>query len=110
MVSAVSDETWQFLSACLTRDLARSSETTPDWDAVVTLAERLGLSPLLHRVLKQANCNLPDEIRIRLTSAYWATLGRNLLRHIRLADIAQGLDASGIPFVLMKGLVLVGPH
>jgi len=74
MAIAELDETWRQLSAWLAGNSVWASGDVPDWEAVVALSDRLGLSPLLYRVLKQADRKLPAAAEARLTNAYCGTL------------------------------------
>jgi hypothetical protein len=77
-----------------------------DWEAVVALAERLHLSPLLYRLLQQAQIEIPAPLHSRLANAYWTTLARNVRYQHRLGEIAHALADVGSRVVVLKGLAL----
>jgi hypothetical protein len=94
---------WPVLAALLT---GNEPPTAVDWEAIIALAERLQLSPLLHRLLQQNSRDLPATLRSRLANAHWATLGRNLRYEHRLEVMARAFAQAGIPLVILKGLAL----
>lgn len=103
---AGAEQAWRQLSACLTADGSGIDGRVTDWEAVVALAERLGLGPLLFRLLKQRDIALPPDLRARLSNAYWVTLGKNLRYERRLAEVVRTLQDSGVPCLVLKGLAL----
>ena len=79
-----------------------------DWQAVVELADRHGVSPLLHRNLKALAdpVDIPPAERDRLRARYVATAGDNLLRLEQFSEVVLALDAVGVPVIALKGIDL----
>ena len=76
-----------------------------DWDEVFELAQKHGVTPLLHRNLKARYGDLavPGAIRTRLRDTYRATGIRNTRIFAQLNGILKGFRAAGIDVVVLKG-------
>jgi len=78
------------------------------WQAVLALALRHGVAPLLHRRLQTEGmlAAVPPEVAGRLTNARRATAIDNLGAYGEFRRVAQALHAARIPLLALKGLHL----
>lgn len=77
-----------------------------DWDALVALAERERVAPLLYDALKHNSLVLPDRARQRLARAYHHTLASNLRKFDVVKRVLERFNAAGIPVIVLKGIAL----
>ena len=101
------DGAWRLLTAAVGGDWA-AFDGAVDWEALLALAKRLELTPLLYRLLRAAHRSLPPDVEACLMQAYWTARLHNEVRARALAEIACVLAAHDIPVLLLKGLALVG--
>jgi hypothetical protein len=88
-------------SACaLVADLGEK-----DWDALVRLAGRRGVQPLLYQRLTEAGSavRVPESIRQRLLEAYLKNGARNGLLYLDLQRVLTVLQGDGISVIVLKG-------
>ncbi|MDG4554901.1 MAG: nucleotidyltransferase family protein [Candidatus Competibacter sp.] len=99
---------------CLHRDehrldpAALSVLTDEGWTALIEMATRHGVAPLLYRRLKApplAGC-VPDGVRKRLRGLYLNTAACNMRLYEELRPLLLALRAAGIPVVVLKGAYL----
>ena len=102
------------LLACLHRDESRldpaalSALTNAEWSALVEMATRHGVAPLLYRRLKApplAGC-VPDGVRERLRGVYLNTAACNVRLYEELRPLLLALHEFGIPVLVLKGAYL----
>lgn len=99
---------------CLHRDEGRldsaalSVLTDEGWTALIEMATRHGVAPLLYRRLKApplAGC-VPDDVRERLRGLYLNTAACNVRLYEELRLLLLALRAAGIPVIVLKGAYL----
>jgi hypothetical protein len=79
-----------------------------EWVAILGIARKHGVAPLLHRALKageELSC-VPDPVRQDLEDERHATALANLRNLGKFRLVAQALQARGIPVIALKGLHL----
>ncbi len=81
---------------------------TVDWNGVFRLAVREHVAPLLYRRLKDGDVrsSLPEGIWERLRRAYFASGDRNARLLRELTPVLEGLAATGIRVIVLKGAYL----
>ncbi|QQS54718.1 MAG: nucleotidyltransferase family protein [Candidatus Competibacteraceae bacterium] len=108
------NQTRATLLACLHQDKSRldsaalSVLTDEGWTALVEMATRHGVAPLLYQRLKVptlAGC-VPDDVRERLRGLYLNTAARNLRLYEELRPLLLALHEVGIPVLVLKGAYL----
>lgn len=78
-----------------------------DWRALLVLAARHRLSPLLHRHLgSRSTATVPREVLGQLWSSFEATARRSEKSATQLLNVLRHLDAHGIPAIPYKGPAL----
>ncbi|HPE74070.1 MAG TPA: nucleotidyltransferase family protein [Candidatus Competibacter sp.] len=99
---------------CLHRDESRldpavlSVLTNEGWTALIEMATRHGVAPLLYQRLKAsplAGC-VPDDMRERLRGLYLNTAACNVRLYEELQPLLLTLRAAGIPVIVLKGAYL----
>jgi sugar phosphate isomerase/epimerase len=77
----------------------------PDWGAVLELAGRLGVKPLLYHHVGNVHHpdHIPGEVRESLKQAYRLQSIRNLRFYGLLKKLLAALREAGIPVILLKG-------
>lgn len=99
---------------CLHRDESRldpaalSVLTGEGWTALIEMATRHGVAPLLYQRLKApplAGC-VPDDARERLRGLYLNTAACNVRLYEELRLLLLALRAAGIPVIVLKGAYL----
>lgn len=99
---------------CLHRDESRldpaalSVLTDEGWTALIEMATRHGVAPLLYQRLKApplAGC-VPDDVRERLRGLYLNTAARNVRLYEELRPLLLALHEVGIPVLVLKGAYL----
>lgn len=88
--------------------LREGDTATADWEAVIVLALRQGVAPLLHRQLKAAGALafLPAPLAGQIEEERRATALANLRKYGEFRRVARALGKAGIPMVALKGLHL----
>lgn len=91
------------LDAVLARD--------PDWDRVLELSRRHGVTPLLNRgvrELESSDCaiDVPDRVRSALTERTRSTAMRNVRLATELHELLEALNERGVRALPFKGPVL----
>jgi len=78
------------------------------WDAILDLALRHGVAPLLQRALRSNGrlALLPQSVRTRLDEASRAVALDNLRNYGQFRRIATALTERGVPLIALKGLHL----
>lgn len=99
---------WKRLAGCLSGSGAPCPDDAADAERLVALAEKLQLTPLLYRRLRDAHQPLPPEAEARLVRAYWTTRLHNEARAAAVAAIGRAFADQGVSAILLKGLALVG--
>lgn len=99
---------------CLHRDESRldpaalSVLTDEGWTALIEMATRHGVAPLLYQRLKAsplAGC-VPDDVRERLRGLYLNTAACNVRLYKELRPLLLALHEVGIPVLVLKGAYL----
>lgn len=76
----------------------------PDWDALMRLATRHQVTPLLFRSLYSACPELvPPDVLDKLRGSYTAAALHNMFMTSELVSLMQTLEAKGIPAATIKG-------
>ena len=98
----------QFLLNCLngpdpeTRDrIARFNDA--EWQALMDVAYRHAVIPLLHSRLTRAATPVPEDILQELRDGFLKNGTRNLLIYRDLEQILRGFQAENIPVIVLKG-------
>lgn len=102
------------LLACLHRDETRldpaalSMLTDEKWTALIEMATRHGVAPLLYERLKVPGLaeRVPDGALNRLRSEYVNTAACNMRLYEQLGVLLRALRAAGIPVIVLKGAYL----
>ncbi len=102
------------LLACISYGLGQADSSRlerlsgADWDALLDLAARQSVSPLLYRrlVARGLETSVPADIMQGLRRAYLVNAARNLRMHHELGKIMSGLRQGGIPVIVLKGMFL----
>jgi hypothetical protein len=76
-----------------------------DWEGLLTTARGGGVAPLLYDVTREQNL-LPSPLEARLRTDYFATARRNVLLFDELERVLGGLEAAGVPAIVLKGAAL----
>jgi hypothetical protein len=92
----------KFLTACITG--APLPTHTPDWDALLQLADWHRVTALLARATRAYP--LPDRVRTALQAAARANAQRNLLLFAHTARISAAFESKGIDALFLKGPLL----
>jgi hypothetical protein len=101
----------EFLLRCLSVDRSLTPDPrslTHDWSAVVALADKHGLTPLLYQRLKQNDAQasvLPDAWE-RIRQVYVASSVRSMCLQRELWTVLQRLRNSGVAVIVLKGAYL----
>lgn len=84
---------------------AERTLSTADWDRLLTVAERHGVSPLLHARLKStlSGVPVPDAVREAWGLSFLRHTARNALLHEELGEILNRFQSAGIPAIVLKG-------
>ncbi|MBN1661112.1 MAG: nucleotidyltransferase family protein [Anaerolineae bacterium] len=84
----------------------------PDWQAMVPLARRHGLAPLLAFRLKQQRDQIgaPAHVLDDLEQDYYGAVVRHTHVERQLAAILQALDAACVPVIVVKGLAFAAAY
>jgi hypothetical protein len=79
-----------------------------DWEAVIALALRQGVAPLLHRRIQAAGtlATLPAGLAAQLEEERRATALVSLRHYAEFQRVARALGEAGIPLIALKGLHL----
>lgn len=82
--------------------------STSEWENVIRLSARHGVTPLLYYRLKAAglSANLPDAIQQRLRVIYLQSAARNIRLYHELSKVLTVLKDNGIPVIVLKGAYL----
>lgn len=86
--------------------LDRALQADPDWDRVVTIAERHGLSALLHRAFERSAATVPETTRSDLERSARDVARRNLVLLDETYALIDALREAGVRAVPYKGPVL----
>ena len=78
-------------------------EPDTDWEQVLELARRHGLSPFLYHALRPHRDRLPAEADQALRALYYQAVARSLFRGRQLREVLDALGDAGVPVVLLKG-------
>jgi len=112
-------EALEFLGLCLSVESGhdkglvsleqRIADRNVDWPAVVSIADRHFLLPLLHSSLKAKNLDalLPHDLRDTLSTLYHLNLRRNERLKLQLNQVLRWLNAAGVVPVLLKGAAVL---
>ena len=89
------------LTSCLRGEIPN----TPDWPAVLVLANRALVTAQLHAAIAQAGAThfLPEDVRTFLREAFKRNRERNRRLAAQLSDALRALNDAGIEPVLLKG-------
>ena len=76
-----------------------------DWEALIRLAERHDVAPLLYHQLLQVGggWGVTERVRAKLRQAYLVNGARNALHYHELAPVLRALRTAGIPCLVLKG-------
>ncbi len=98
----------QFLALLRTDEAPLPPIAAEDWGRIVRLAQRLGVSPLLARRVRQRDLEptLPDDVRQSLRDLYYLNAARNTLLLRELAGVLTALSAHEVPVIVLKGAYL----
>lgn len=104
----------EILLACLHRDenrldpTALSVLTDEEWAALIEMATRHGVAPLLYQRLKAPTLagRIPDGALNRLRATYYHTAAANMRLYEQLGPLLRALGAAGIPVIVLKGAYL----
>mgnify|MGYP001815742532 CR=1 FL=1 len=88
-------------------DELRTLAPALDWETTAALARQLGVAPLLHRTLRRAHIEVPEDIRLRLFASHGLNGIRNEAIQAEVLRITRALDKAGIPSVPLKGASLM---
>jgi hypothetical protein len=108
--------TAQFLRLCLQErwdspalDAARSisAHDKVDWDALLRLAGREGIAPLLYHATR-GRLTLPERVSRQLRQDYFETAQRNVRLFHELEHVLHRLTQDNVPVILLKGAALAG--
>ena len=77
-----------------------------DWDALVTLAIKERVAPILYDTLKRNSTALSDSARQRLARAYHHTLASNLRKFQVVQNVLARFNVAGISSITLKGIAL----
>ncbi len=107
-------QTCAILLACLHRDESRldpaalSALTDQEWTALIEMATRHGVAPLLYRRLKASTLTgcIPNEVLDRLRGVYLNTAACNVRLYEELRPLLLALHEVGIPVLVLKGAYL----
>ena len=96
-----------FLLRCLSDSLTPSaaSQEPADWTAVLALADKHGVTPLLYKRLKEVDAKAwaPAAVWKRLRRTYLVSAARNTRLFRELQTVLQRLRNSGINVIVLKG-------
>jgi len=101
----------KWLLSCLRAqtDEAKAIQTEqlsdPDWDEIIQLAARHGVTPLLYQKLKTAasTTNFPAGVMHQLREAYLANCVRNTRLYYEIARVLSALQKDNISVIVLKG-------
>lgn len=74
-----------------------------EWEALVAIALRQGVAPLLYRRLQETGTEIPPPLFQTLADEYRGTALRNMQLFQELSRIMRALEQAGIAPVLLKG-------
>jgi hypothetical protein len=82
--------------------------TSVEWDRVVSLARRHGVSPLLYwRLGREArNALVPPGIWETLQNDYYTAVVQGMLRDQEVGRVLAAFNEAGVPVLLLKGVAL----
>ena len=82
-----------------------STLSAGDWQRLVPLADRHGLSPLLYRCLEASGLEtqVPESAWLAMQDAYRTGASRSAVQYHALAQVLQALHALDIPVIALKG-------
>jgi len=82
--------------------------STLDWDRVIQLSARHGVTPSLYRRLKTLGpgTNIPASIEQRLRGVYLHSVGRGICLYHELSQVLRMLQNDNIPVIVLKGAFL----
>ncbi len=105
---ATHDKAPSYTGKMLLEALRQGNVAAADWGAVVALALRQGVAPLLHHRLQAegAFASVPAPLARQLEEERRATGLVNLRNYGEFQRIARALNKAGIPLIALKGLHL----
>ena len=77
--------------------------TAADWEAVLRIAGRFGILPLLHQRCLDNQVRLPETVREELRNAYLVNTAKNALLYRDLGAILKVFRESGLDVIVLKG-------
>jgi len=82
--------------------------STDDWDAIIQLANRHGVTPLLYYHLKETGIlkQIQDEVMQRLRKTYLFSAETNIRRCHEFSKMLRMSNKNGIPIIVLKGAAL----
>lgn len=82
--------------------------STDDWDAIIQLANRHGVSPLIYYHLKETGIlkQIQDEVMRRLRNIYLFSAETNIRRCHEFSKMLRMSNKDGIPIIVLKGAAL----
>lgn len=86
--------------------LAAALDGFTDWEALISLAERHSMAPLLHRHLNEAGVVPPLEHRRSLQALALRHRHADTVRREALKEILTAFQRAGMPILLFKGAAL----
>jgi len=102
------DKTLSYTGKMLLEALRQGNVATVDWGAVVALALKQGVAPLLHHRLQAEGgfASVPAPLARQLEEERRTTALVNLRNYGEFRRMAQTLAGAGIPLIALKGLHL----
>lgn len=89
------------------REFSRRFPERPDWDAVLAMAVRHGIAPLLHRALEGAReIPMPERVASALAVEFIENAALHLLHERALRTVALLFQRRNLPFAVLKGIGL----
>jgi hypothetical protein len=78
-----------------------------DWDQIMMLANREGITPLLYHNLKAFTDKLPSSVSLQLKKIYFRVAGRNTYLFKKLLPLLDAFDNEGLRVGLSRGARLI---
>jgi len=105
----VSPSPWECLFGLIAATPARRkrwADRPIDWEAVLELAERNGLLPLLYDAVRREDLAVPEAVQQELREAFIQAAAEAAVRAKELRRVVSALDHARIPVILLKGAAL----